>query len=254
VSFPVSTPLQHTHGRSITADRTLLRLSATLLFIGLLLFALATYLHSMIDAKVGVGNNHKAAFAVYAASGDWTAVHLGLFVGIAVISAGLLVLFFALNVSEGTPRWVGLFGAIAAVVALALYGIVSAVDGVTLKQAAVAWASAPAAEQAVRFASAEAIRWLEWGTKSYWSFMQGLALVLFALVIVWTARVPRPIGYLMGLSGLAFFVDGWLLGSEGFSATETVPDLIWQISLVVWIIWLLIVAWRRKASFQAAPA
>jgi hypothetical protein len=160
--------------------------------------------------------------------------------------------------SEGTTyqevHWVGLFAAISAGVALALYGIVSAVDGVTLKQAAVAWASAPAAEQAVRFASAEAVRWLEWGTKSYWSFMQGLALVLFALVIVWTARVPRPIGYLMGLSGLAFLVDGWLLGTEGFSATETVPDLIWQISLLAWIIWLLTVAWRRKASVQAAPA
>ncbi len=232
-------------------DRKLLRLSATLLFIGLLFFALATFLHAMIDAKVGIGNNHSAAFAAYASSADWTAVHLGLFVGMAVISAGLLVLFFALNISEGTPRWVGVFGAVSTGVALALYGVVSAVDGVALKQAAIAWASAPAAEQGARFASAEAIRWLEWGTKSYWSLMFGLALVLFAIVIVWTARVPRPIGYLMGLSGLAFLVDGWLLGTEGFSATETIPDLIWQILVTVWIIWLLIVAWRRQGAVQA---
>jgi hypothetical protein len=69
---------------------------------------------------------------------------------------------------------------------------------VALKQAVDAWSSAPAAEKATRFASAEAIRWLEWGTNSYWNFMPGLALVLFAIVIVWTARIPRPIGYLMG--------------------------------------------------------
>ncbi len=108
----------------------------------------------------------------------------------------------------------GLFGAIAAVVALALYGVASAVDGVVLKQAADAWASAPAAEQATRLASAEAIRWLETGAASYWNFMQGLPLVLFAIVIVWTARVTRPIGYLMGVSGLAFLVTGWVEGMK----------------------------------------
>ena len=75
----------------------------------------------------------------------------------------------------------GLFGAIAAGVVLALYGVASAVEGVVLKQVADAWASAPAAEQAARFASAEAIRWLEWGIKSYQSFTVGLALVLFGM-------------------------------------------------------------------------
>jgi hypothetical protein len=95
------------------------------------------------------------------------------------------------------------------------------------------------------------IRWLEWGTKSYWSFMFGITLLLFAIVIVWTARTPRPIGYLMGLSGLAYLVVGWVIGSEGFSATLTVPQLLGYVFVLVWIIWLLIVAWRRKESVQA---
>ena len=50
--------------------------------------------------------------------------------------------------SEGTPRWLGFFGAISAGVALALAGVLYAVDGVALKQAVDAWVSAPAAEQA----------------------------------------------------------------------------------------------------------
>src|SRR5438034_2175299 len=83
---------------------------------------------------------------------------------------------------------------------------------------------APAAEQAARFASAEALRWLEWGTTSYQDFMLGLALVLFAIVIVWTARVPRPVGYLMGLSGLASLVLGWVIGAEGFAPIGEVPS------------------------------
>jgi hypothetical protein len=233
------------------ADRNLLRLSATLLFIGLVLETFVSqYLHP------GGGPTMEATFANYAASGDWAAVHLGEFIGEAVLLVGLLVLFFALGVSEGTPRWLGFFAAIAAGVALALNGVLSAVDGVALKQAVDAWASAPAAEQATRFASAEAIRWLEWGTNSYWNFTRGLALVLFAIVIVWTARVPRPIGYLMGLSGLAFIVLGWVVGTEGFRGTPThaVPTDVGYGFLFVLSIWLLIVAWRMKESVQAAPA
>ena len=84
----------------------------------------------------------------------------------AVLIAGLLVLFFAFQVSQGTQRWVGFFGAVSASVALALSGVLYAVDGVALKQAVDAWASAPAAEKPTRFANAEAIRWLEWGLEA----------------------------------------------------------------------------------------
>ena len=84
----------------------------------------------------------------------------------------------------------GLFGAISAVMALALYGVASAVEGGVLKQVADAWASAPVAEQAAHFASAEAIRWLEWGIKSYQSFTVGLALVLFGMATIRTRGLP----------------------------------------------------------------
>jgi hypothetical protein len=229
-------------------DHKVLRLGTGLLFSGALISIGADVLHP--DG----GNDHKAAFAAYAASGDWTAVHLGQFVGTAVILAGLLVLFFALNVSEGTPRWLGFFGAISAGVTLALTGVLYAVDGVALKQAVDAWASAAASEQATRFASADAIRWLEWGIRSYQDFLFGLSLVFVALVIVWTAQVSRPIGYLMGLSGLAYLVLGWLIGTEGFAPIGEVPSDAAQVLLLASIIWLLIVVWRRKASVQAAPA
>jgi hypothetical protein len=250
MKYPESTT-QETHRRYIMANHKLLRLSATLLFLGFLVFEVAGFLH---PGNPGGGNNHRAAFAAYANSSSWTAIHLGQFVGMAVLIAGLLVLYFALGVSQGTPRWLGLFGAIAAVVALALYGVLQAVDGVANKQADVAWVSAPAAEKAARFASAEAIRWLEWGAASYHWFMFGLALVLFAIVIVWTARVPRPIGYLMGLNGITILVQGWVIGTEGISATLQVPSLLGFILELAWVIWLLIVAWQRKESVQAAPA
>ena len=222
------------------ADRTLFRLSATLLFVGELLSLVAGFFHP----DQAPANDHHAAFAGYAASVHWTAIHLGQFVGMAVIITGLLALFFALNVQAGAPAWIARLAALVAAVTLALYGVLQAVDGVALKQAVDAWASAPDAEKAVRFASAEAIRWLEWGVRSYQSFMLGVTFLLFAIVIVWTARTSRAIGVLMGLSGLAYLAQGWVIGSEGFSATNSVPTLAGIVATLVWSIWLLISAWR----------
>src|SRR5215211_4834922 len=173
-----------------------LRLSATMLLVGQLLYIVVTQFHTGGDA-----NNNRAIFAAYAGSEIWTAVHVGQFAAMAILLAGLLALVFALDaldVEAGTARWAGRFGAAAAVAALALYGGLQAVDGVANKQADVAWVSAPDAEQAARFASAEAIRWVEWGMRSYHDYALGLALLLVAAAVVRIAWLPRPIAYLMG--------------------------------------------------------
>ena len=230
------------------ADRSLLRLSVTLVVIGELLFALVTLFHPDGDA-----NNHPVVFAEYASSASWFAVHFGQFVFMTVLLGGLLVLFFALNVQSGIPGWVGRLAAVSVVVALALYGVVQAVDGVALKHAVEAWANAPEAEKAIRFANAETVRWLEWGANQYQIFMFALVLILLATVIVGTARVPRAIGYLMGLAAIPMLVQSLVIGTEGFS----VPLLAGSLSAVAlplmlaWSIWLLIVAWRMKEPTQA---
>jgi len=229
-------------------NHKLLRLSATLVLIGEVIFTvIALFLHP------GGGTTLAGTFANDAASGDWAAIHLGEFASTAVLLAGLLVLYFALGETSGTPRWLGFFGAIATGVALVLAGVVFAVDGVANKQAVDAWVSAPAAEQMARFASAQALRWLEIGTTSYEFFMQGLALVLFSLVIVWTARVKRPIGYLMGVSGLAYLVYGWVVGTTGFTSATNVPSRAGFLLLLASMGWLYIVAWLGKESVQAVP-
>jgi hypothetical protein len=123
-------------------DRKTLRLSAVLLVVGFIFYVLVGLLH-----PGGPANDHRAVFAVYASSASWTAVHLGQFVGMAVIIAGLLVLYFALDLRAGGAAWVARLGAVSAAVALGLYGVLQAVDGVALKQAVDAWVSAPEAER-----------------------------------------------------------------------------------------------------------
>ena len=87
---------------------------------------------------------------------------------------------------------------------------------------------------------------------SYQLFTFALALILLATVIVGTARVPRAIGYLMGLAAIPMLVKSQVVGTEGFA----IPLLAGSLSTVAlplmltWSIWLLIVAWRMKEPDQ----
>ncbi len=145
------------------------------------------------------------------------------------------------------------FGAAAAVAALALYGALQAVDGVANRLVDVAWLSAPDAEKAGRFASAEAVRWLEWGMRSYQAFTLGLALLLFAVAAIRTAWIPRPIAVLIGLSGCAFLWQGWLVGAEGFSPMMSNAIVLAEFLDVVWMSWLAVAAWRMPDGEPPPP-
>jgi hypothetical protein len=223
-----------------------LRPSATLLLAGQLLYIVITQFHTG-----GEANDHPAIFAAYAASEIWTAVHLSQFAAMAILLAGLLALFYTLDVQDETGVWAGRFGAASVVAALALYGALQAVDGVANQQADAAWVSAPDAEKTARFASAEAMRWIEWGLRSYHDFALGLALLLFAVAVARTAWMPRPIAFLMGLSGLTYLVQGWVVGAEGFSQTESIVIVLaWVLSLT-WMIWLGVA--DRRLQARAGP-
>ena len=231
------------------ANHKLLRLSAALLFVSALFSIAGTYLHPSRQDP----NNYTAVFTEYVHSSIWTAVHLMQFVGLTLLIAGLLALYFALNLTGGVTRQVGFFGALSAGVTLAIAGIQYAVDGVALKQAVDAWASAPAAEQAARLTSAEAIRWLEWGVSGYADMLLGLTLMLLGIAIVGSARLWWPLGVLMGMSGLGFIGKGWVISTVGFAPIGAVPSNAAQILMGATTLWLLIVALRKKEAIVENP-
>jgi hypothetical protein len=171
----------------------------------------------------------------------------------AIMLAGFFALFFALDARAGAAGWASRFGAAAVVAALALYGAVLAVDGVALKQAVNAWSNAPEAEKAIRFASAETMRWLEWGMRSYQNFVLGVAVLLFAVAIASTAWMPRPIAYIMGLSGLTYLAQGWTAGVNGFAQFHQTAIVVAEVLNLVWMIWLIVVA-ARIGDREAATA
>jgi hypothetical protein len=226
-----------------------LRLPATLLIVGQVLYVVVTLLHTG-----GEANHHSAIFAAYAASRMWTAVHVAQFACMAIFLAGLFSLALTLDSWTEPARWAGRFSAAATLVTLALYGGVAAVDGVALKQAVNAWANAPETEKAARFATAEAVRWLEWGMRSYEDFALGIALLLLAVAVRRTDRLPRPIAYLTGLAALTYLVQGWLAGSDGFSQAHTVAIVLSEILNTAWKTWLLAVAWMSEVTRPTTSA
>jgi hypothetical protein len=231
-----------------TPDASLLRVSAALLLVGQLLYVVITLLHTG-----GEANHHPAIFAAYAGSGIWTAVHAAQFACMAMFLSGLFALFSALNVQAGTATLASQFGAAATTATLALYGAVLAVDGVALKQAVTAWMAAPDAEKAARFAAAETMRWLEWGARSYANFTLGLA-VLLAAAVTRSTRIPRPIASLIALSGLAYLMQGWLAGAQGFSPAHTFAIIAAEIVNVAWMTWLLMFAGRMRRFESLSPS
>jgi hypothetical protein len=224
------------------------RLAAALLVIGDVVFIVSGLFHP----DHSHANDHPAAFAEYAASRHWTVIHIGQFAGLAFVLGGLLVCMLALDGRDGSPRWLARFGAASAVATLALYGALQAIDGVALKQAVDAWAHAPLAEKAAGFRTAEGIRWLEWGMRSFAQFMLGLSYLIIAGFLGTTGRLPKALSFLAGISGLAYIVDGYVLSTDGFSIPGTVPRLLALVSGVAWTVWLAVSAWRMNICVAAA--
>ncbi len=227
-----------------------LRLPVVLLLTGQLLYIVVTQFHTG-----GPANDHPVIFARYAASGDWKAVHVGQFLAMALIIAGLLTLYAALDARSGNAAMTARIGAASAVVALALYAGLQAVDGVANQQVDAAWVHAAPAQKAANFASADAMRWLEWGMRSYHDYALGIALLLFAGVAlaVRTIAVPRAVAYLVGLSGVIYLAQGWVVGSDGFSGAHTLLILAAWVVTLAWMIWLALSAWREPRLQPAAP-
>jgi hypothetical protein len=223
----------------LRSDRGQLRLPAGLLLGGVVTYILVTFLHTG-----GPANDHKVIFGDYAGSHDWAAVHLAQFAGMALIIAGLLTLHAALDVRAGAAAVLARLGAVFAAVALGLYGVLQAVDGVALKQAVDAWASSSGADRSARFANAETVRWLEWGTHSYHSVMLGLALVLFGVAMALSKRLPAVIGWLAALSGLSYLAQGWILGTHGFSAEDSITIEAGYVLTLTWAAWLTVLAFH----------
>jgi hypothetical protein len=233
-------------GAEMAVDRRLLLFSACLLVAGAFFYnAITPLFHPGPPLNAG----DRIVFKAYADSTYWTLIHSLQFVGDALIAFGLIALYSALNVKSGLVGQLNRFAVYSAIASLTFYAFVFAVDGIALRYAIEAWLNAPPSSQSLSssyFAVAQGIRALEWAARGYSDYLVGLTLALFATVIVLTARISKPIGYLMMLLGLAYIARGYTYGVSYVQNDYGITIYILIPGVLAWTVWLFVVAFRMK--------
>lgn len=165
----------------------------------------------------GAEDDHRSIFAEYAASAPWIAVHLVQFVGVLVALSGVLVLSRTLH-AGGRPMLLAQLASAAAVATAAVWAVLQGLDGVGLKYASDAWVAARGSEEQVRFASAETVRWVEWGLQSYFRLLLGLTFALVGAAVLARRTVAPWIGGAAVVAGLLSMVIGIDVGYSGLES------------------------------------
>jgi hypothetical protein len=214
------------------------RLGASCAFIGSVLLGIGTSMHpSQADP-----NNAAAAFAEYAAAGNWTIGHLLQFVGAALLLGFLLILSRQLRAASGL-RQLATGGAIAS---LAIAAVLQAVDGIALKSMVDAWAAAPDAEKPAAFAAAFAVRQIEIGLTSLLGILFGATCAVFGLLLHGDGRYPRWMGGCAFAGGAGFAAGGVWTARDGFSSVVMGIQMPASLMVLAFVVGVAALHWRRS--------
>jgi uncharacterized membrane protein len=231
-------PLVSDEVGSTAADRLTSRIGAVVFLLGLVVVVISTQLHPAHENPM----DNPAVFREYAQSDLWIAVHLGQFAGFLLVIGGLVALYFSIAIRPDAAAAVARFGLAAAITTGASFTILQAVDGVALKRAVDAWASAPPDQQVAVFAAAEAIRWIEIGVNSLSFALVGLTLVIYGVALALSNDYPRWIGWLAMAAGIAHLIRGVGVAYQGF--VPSIAALIGLALLALWTVVMAVSMWR----------
>ena len=234
-------------GRQLGGDDAITtRVGAAALPLGVVLIAISEIYHPSREDPM----DFPAVFREYAQSDVWTTVHLGEYFGFLLLLGGLVALYYSVRARPGAGAGLAPFGLAAAVATVASFTVLQAVDGITLRYAVDAWASAPLSQKAATFAAAEAVRWTEIGMNALSYFLAGLTLFLFGLAIAVGRAYPRWAGLIAIISGLALMYNGVIeVAYEGF--VGSVVKLVGLLLLAVWAFAMAVLMWRKGGRWRA---
>src|SRR5215210_2013650 len=225
-------------GRAVV-ERTLLRIGAVSATFGVITLFVADAFHGGHDPA-----DLEATLPEYAANANWEIVHIGQFLGYALVLVGLVALHH--SIAEGRGAALARLGYVTAVVATALYAVNQAVDGIAIKFVADDWVSAPAAEKADAFRVAEAVRHIEIGLSSFAELALGAALLLYGLAIALSDVYPKWLGWAAVAVGIGWIVLGLLVAHNGF--TQVTLTMLVSALLALWVVVLAVFLWRKAGK------
>ena len=184
-----------------------------------------------------------AAFTEYAADEHWVASHLGQFLGIALMFVGLVALSDTLN--DERCAWLSKLGVFVGASTLATAAVLQAVDGVALKVLVDAWVSAAEEQKQSAFQAALAVRQIEVGVASFTALLFGTVFILFGIAIALSDGYLSWLGWLGVLGGTGTVVGGLLVAFTGFSTTAMNVATPFNLVLVIWMVVIGVLMWRR---------
>ena len=227
------------------AEAITTRIGAMALPLGVILLVVSTIIHPSGDVM-----DNPAIFMVYAQDDSWIAVHFAQWFGGLLLFGGLLAVYYSITTKSEAGAGVARFGFAAAVLTLASTTMLQAVDGVALKWAVDAWASAPADQETAAFAVAEGLRWTEYALQSYSNILLGVALILYGLAIALGTGYPRWLGWVAVVSGVAWIVHGLMVPYIGLFSSP--PRGVALILMYLWAFVMAFLMWRNSSRGRIA--
>ena len=249
VDAAVPTPTGTTYGvvpgssvlDGVATDHALLRVGAVAGIAGVLVQIVMDQLHpAQADP-----NDSRAAFAEYAHSRIWTEVHLGQFLGTVLLAVSLLCLARALSRQRGLPGALAVVGAVTALLLTAVFTVQMALDGIALRTAVHAWATATGPQKASAFQVAEGLRGLEKGLSALFHINNGLTLLALGSSVAFGELYARWLGWTAVVAGVAFLAGGIVTAHTGFSSPAGLLLKPALLLLVVFMVGVCVSMWRR---------
>lgn len=229
------------------AEAITARIGAMALPLAIILFVVSTHTHPSGDVM-----DNPTIFMEYARDESWIAVHFVQWFAALLLIGGLVALYYSIARRPEAATGVVRFGLAAAVLTAASFTMLQAVDGVALKWAVDAWASAPADQETAAFAAAEAVRWTEYSLQSYSNILLGLTLILYGLAIALGTVYPRWLGSVAAGSGFAWIIHGLMVPYVGFF--DSTPRLVAIVLLSLWAFIMAFLMWRNSSRERIARA
>lgn len=219
-------------------NQYLARIGAVAAVLGAVVFFVAGLFHPM-DADP---NDLPSAFAEYATSTHWIGVHLFQFLGIALEAIALGAL--AATFEPGRAAAWGRIGLAGAVISVAVYAVLQAVDGVANHAMVHRLAAATGDERALVYEAAFAVRQIEVGLTGFFSLLFGATLILYSIAIVLSSRYPTWLGWVGIFSGLGTAALGLEQATHAFSALAMNGFMVFGTVDLAWAIVVGVFMWR----------
>ena len=226
-------------------DPNRLRLGTAAMLLGLLSQVPLGSLHPHQE----YANDSAAAFHEYAHSQDWVLVHLGQFLGVLLLTVGLVSVATALSRQRGAAGFLGVAAAVTAVISAAVFAVQMAVDGVALKAAVDDWVSATGTvDRDVAYRVAESMRSLEKGLSALFNTTNGLTVLSLGVGLTLTRGPGRRLGWVAAVAGVGLGAVGVITARTGFSHEATSLMVPTTAVLAVFVVGMTIAAWRRSGA------